>query len=484
MRKSERKITLKAKKILAIFLIVVMIGTSGTVLFKPKPAEAQCVCGAICTLAGGGIGRAIDVVMNSQIVVEIYNTYSTLTTLYDSLTAGFNGVISGALQTADNNLNEYLDAFVAYDLIPMMQDWTAQGHAINVATNQQINTMMDGRMQARTIGELQNMESEAARLFRPNQNACVGGTLSGGLTRGRVIARGLERSLPLQHIGAGGNVLSSQAISALQNMQQQDANLFPGMDYYTAQVLGTGGQYCSQITIQIEEDDYLTAAGSGNAMYQTARQNNYYERYCNPQANGGTGCPNGAGANVDGDILVLETLFERDTIDIRQPERLQSVNDLVVNLIEPEVPNIIPPTTFNSPDAQEEILGRRAFRARRVLAKKAVYDTVARRAPGTRVGPYVETLRLAAGVGLEDISENPSLNEVINAMAGERFWTGTYNLGNVQGPAQVNHEKLTLQAVELMQLSDYLDQLNNLSLLLATQVANETVELGDAAGRF
>ena len=155
---------------------------------------------------------------------------------------------------------------------------------------------------------------------------------------------------------------------------------------------------------------------------------------------------------------------------------------MITNLIEPEVPNLIDPVVFGSSDANEEMLGRRSFRARKVLAKKVVYDVAARRAPGSRIGPYVETVRKAAGVDLEDISENPSLNEVVNALAAERFWTGVYNIQNNKGPAQVDHEKLSVQATELMQLSDYMDILDNISLILAAQVANETVELGDSGG--
>lgn len=465
-------------------LIVFLIGTTAVTVFKPKPAEAQCVCGMICTLAGSGVGRAIQTIMSAEIVVEIANTYSTLSTLYDTLTSGFNLTVTDALTTADNNLNEFLDSWVAYDLIPAMKAFTKQDDVMMVAQSQQLNAMQDGRMLSKTLGTLQGIETTAFINTRPNQSVCVGGTISGGLVRGRTITQALGRAMPLQNLEAGGNVLSAAAIAALQQIQQTKADVFPGMEYYRAQTGGYGGQYCSEYTISIDEDDYNSAAAGGAGLYQKARMNNYYNRYCNPLSNGGSGCPNGPGPMMDGDILVMDTLFESETIDLDQDDRLQSVNDLVINLIEPEVPNIVPPSTFSDPATQEELLQRRSFRARRVLAKKAIYDVAARRAPGTRVGPYVETLRLAAGVELEDISENPSLNEIVNALVAERFWTGTYNLSNVQGPAQVDHEKLTLQAVELMELGDYLDQLQNLSMMLAAQVANETIELGNAGGRY
>ncbi len=487
MRQGRHTFMSRAKALAAALVLVVLVSTTTYTVFKPKPAQAQCVCGMLCTLAGGGIGQAINTIMTAQVVVEILNTYSSLSTLYDALTQGFNGVITNSLQVADDNLNQFMDDFVAYDLIPAMKEWTAQFNTLQISHNTQFNAMIDGRNQTKVLGALDDLEAKSFIEARANPNVCVGATFSGGLVRGRTFRDKFGPAFSNRIMGLDGNVLSQTVINALQNAQITDlrnVNIFPGLDYYRAQTGGFGGQYCSEYHIEIDEDDYLSAAAGGSALYQLARFNNYYNLYCDPAANGGSGCPNGPGAYKNKDVLVQETLLDKDTIDFTVEEELQAVTDLVINLCQPEVPDVIPPSSFSNPSTQEEILGRRSFRARRQVCKKLIVDVAARRVPGTRVGAYRETLGKAAGVKLEDLSENPSLHEIMNVLAGERFWTGTYNLGNVDGPAQVDHEKLTLQAAELMLIGDYYDMMNSLSMMLASQVANEIIELGDpASGR-
>ncbi len=485
MRILRRLKNRKLKAAAAALVMLLIFSGSAVTVFKPKPAQAQCVCGMLCTLQGSGIGRAINTVMQSQIVVEIVNTYSTLSNLYGNLTDGFNLSVTDALNTAENELNDYFEQYFAYDLIPMMQQRTRQRNVMIVDQTKTLNAFQDGQTANQARRQIESLEADAFVEARVSENTCVPASFGGGTNRARHITKYLKIAMPLQGLNAGGNVIPPHIAEQLQTLDPtyEEANaMFPGLGYYRAQFVGRGGQYCSEYVIEIDEDDYLTAAADGNALYQQARLFNYIQKYCNPDANNGVGCFGNTGSLMDYDILVDQTLFADDTIDFEAPGRLEAVNDLITNLVEPEVPDLIDPAVFGSAAAQEEFLGRRSFRARRVLAKKVIYDVAARRAPASRIGPFVETLRKAAGVELSDISDNPSLNEVVNALATERFWTGVYNLQNNKGPAQLDHEKLSVQAAELMHLSDYMDILSNISLIAATQVANETIELGDSGG--
>jgi hypothetical protein len=414
--------------ILAIFVIGAVSVSSYQVL-KPKPARAQCICGELCTSIFGGISTAIGFITTATKVVRIWEIYNTVMTLVDTLQAGFNGIIGAAMGTADQNLNDWFENWLAYDLRPAMQDQTGQLHTMVTDQARTLASGQDAIQQERAQTAFNEELAEAHDEARPSEHVCTAGTMSTGISRARTITKALKRSLPLETDAEGGNEVGSWA-------------------------------------------------ENGNIEFQLNKFLNYLSKYCNAQGNGGSGCFGGTTApQPDADILVEETLFSQDTIDISDAttDPKGVIDDLARNLVEPEAPEVMPPSSFDNPDAQETYLRRRADRTKRALAKKTIYDILATRAPGSQAGTYVQALRQSVGVDITEISPNPSYNEVMNALTEERFQSGVYNLGNVDNPEAATREGVALQSLEVVRLNDRRELMNTIGMIIASQAAQDII---------
>lgn len=417
---------------------VMVVGTLvfGTYqLVKPKPAEAfVCTCGTPCTLPGTiSVGWAQGL---GYITTQLSTSGSAITTVYSNLITSFTTTINQELTDAYQNLSDWLDDFLVNELTPAMQDQTGQLNALIIDQTRQLASAVDGQIMNQTLRMRDIEEARARREATPSETVCVSGSVSGGMTRSRVLSKAMSRALPAETLGVSGNQ--------------------PG-----------------------------SAAEFGDTGYQRHRFENYVNLYCNPESNDGEGCfGNPAAPYPDQDILVREVLFKENTIDLEStPGRRQSVTDLVANLVEPEAPSPVSVSDATGTlEGRERYLQNRAIRAQRALAKKVVYDVVARRTPGSRMGDYVQELRNSAGVDLVDMSENPSWNELVNALAEERFWSGVYNIDNITEPEATMREKITVQALEVLQLNDLLDQYRNISMLAASQAAHKTMTTGRDSG--
>lgn len=82
-------------------------------------------------------------------------------------------------------------------------------------------------------------------------------------------------------------------------------------------------------------------------------------------------------------------------------------------------------------------------------------------------------MRKAAGIKDGLISDNPSHNEIMQAMMSERFRTGKYASGQVDEPENNQREMIIQTAFQLMQMSDQLDLMDRYSLMLAGQVGDQ-----------
>ena len=413
----------------AVFLAAGIAGFGLIKAFEPAPARAQCSCGNLCTSAGGGISTAIAAVSSSQVVVEIYNVYTTVNGLYNGLMDTYNSVISGSLLDTGSNQKSWFENFVAYDLTPSMKDQTAQMNTMLIDQTRQLASAKDAEQLNKTMRAYEDAQFEARRESEPSESVCVAGTMSGGFARAKVVTKELERALPEENAGVSGNVQGSPA-------------------------------------------------EAGEGPYQLNRRDRYVACYCNPDANNGNGCfGEDSGPFVDQDILVEETLFKGETIDIKStPGKREAIRDLIANLVEPTTNNIVPPSAMDSVEGRNSYLNLRATRAQRNMAKKTITDIVARRAPGSRMADYVQSLRSSAGVDLTEISPNPSWNEMVTALSEERFWSGVYNMDNVTQPEAVSREQVALQTLELLQMSEYMDSLNNIAMLTASQTAQQAIE--------
>jgi|AntRauTorcE11897_2_1112592.scaffolds.fasta_scaffold00112_26 hypothetical protein len=420
---------------LAAVFIIGLIGFSTYQIVKPTPARAQCSCGTPCTAIVGGVSFAMNALDVGTIIPQLWSAYSAVESVYTSLMTGFNTLISGELVTAEDNSKTWYENFYAYDLTPAMQEQTGQLNTMLIDQSRQLAAAKDGQQLNRTFREIDLDEYRSHREATPSESVCVAGTVSGGMPRARVITKAMKRALPAESLGISGNE--------------------------------AGG-----------------ASAGGDATYQKDRFDKYVAKYCNPDANGGNGCfGNPPAPYTDHDILVEEVIFKQDTLDIdTTPGQKEALDDLTRNLVEPEAPQVMAESAMNSVSGREFFLNKRAVRAQRTLAKKAVADVIARRMPGSRMDTYVQALRSSAGVDLVEMSGNPSWNELVNALAEERFWSGVYNMNNVTEPEAVTREKIAVQAIEVLQLNDVLDMYKNIALLSASQAAHNTMATSQNTG--
>ena len=232
MRILRRLKNRKIKAAAAAFVMLLIFSGSAVTVFKPKPAQAQCVCGLLCTLQGSGIGRAINTVTQSQIVVEIVNTYSSLSNLYGSLMDGFNLSVTDALNVAENELNDYFEQYFAYELIPMMQQRMRQRNVSIVSQTNMLNSFQDQQTGVQSRRLIDSIEADAFVEARISENTCVPASFGGGTNRARHVTKYLKIAMPLQGLSTGGNTIPPRIAEQLQTMEPtyEEANaIFPGL---------------------------------------------------------------------------------------------------------------------------------------------------------------------------------------------------------------------------------------------------------------
>ena len=125
-----------------------------------------------------------------------------------------------------------------------------------------------------------------------------------------------------------------------------------------------------------------------------------------------------------------------------------------------------------------------SYKAKRQAVYDALYFVVARRAPGSKSGEFLEKMRgIAAGAsgdtpggaGVDPAyfapNQNPSRNEIMQVMMAERFRTGSYSVDQVDNPENNGREMVVQQAFMAMQLTDQLDLMDRFSIMLAAEVS-------------
>ena len=437
---------LNTSRLFVLVFSIFMVGAVSVVTYKtisPKPAVAQSCSCELCTAISGGISTAVMTITSNTFLVEVINIFTTLLSLYNTVINAFGTVVPAALGTADANLENTIETLLVYDIRPAQQDMTAQLNTAIIDQSRNLASFSSATQQQVAQQRLQENVLDAHKDATPSEGVCEIASSSVGMTRARVISESLSNALTRKDTGDGGNADGSRA------------------------------QF-------------------GNAQYQAQKYQNYLTFYCNPAANAGNGCfappnitaPAAPTPLMDHDILVHDVLFKTDTIDFTDvtQEREQVIEDLTRNLVEPEADSPIPLSAIDSVDTRERYLKRRSTRTKKSLAKKTISDVVSRRSPGSQARDFILPLRQSAGVDLQNISDNPSYNEVVNALVEERFQSGVYNLGVVDNREAISRENVALQALEVLRINDRLKLLDMVSTMIASQAAQEIIETGGLSG--
>lgn len=351
------------------------------------------------------------------------------------------------------NINHWLDWWNTlwyYNFNPALQDMARQLAVLDADQARAIGAFNDMLTRGGTFGRRADRDIASHVAQRPSENVCAAGSLSGGMIQAEVFTDAYNAAAGADMLVRTGNMAG-------------------------------------------------TAAAGGTAAENNARYRNYVARYCDPNENAGVNdCTTAAPfAGLDRDVT--GQVFQKETIDLKDPDTKQVVDDLVTNIAEPFVRDPIPYVATNSAEGQELVLKNEAYKAQRQVVFDALYHVVSRRAPTSSLASFTVPVHQAAGVpvamreiknaeekavadagGLLSVRRAqaqplatplpPSKNEVMNVLAVERSATGDFAARQVDEPANNAREAVVQEGVRLRQLNDMLDLVDRYSLIVAGQV--------------
>jgi len=219
-----------------------------------------------------------------------------------------------------------------------------------------------------------------------------------------------------------------------------------------------------------------------------SRWDDYCQYFKDPESNGGiSACndPDEEGIVKNADIDIEGFLF-KDTIDMSSKAARTAVRDLFINLHQSEITNKQKINSNGYITDIEIALKREHTAALRNSAAHVIASIIARRAPvhyetisGVTSGDLIKAIRKNAGVpagaGTEDdpneVSPNPSYNELMLALTKERFLDPTYYI-RVQGsiPA-IQREQASVEGYVNMQLNDIYQMQEQINTLIAAKAS-------------
>lgn len=328
------------------------------------------------------------------------------------------------LNRTEINLIEWWGTMWDYNLRPSLQAMTIQ---LNTATTDQAKTYqasMDAEHSTQNNLVIMRQEVRAHQVTR--DNICPPAGLPPA--RGKVMAHQVQRNLETK-----GNAVTNAKIGSPSEQ-------------------GTGG-------------------------YMAYRINTYEEFFCDPASNGGTNVCTGTAdpAFYDADVKVTEMIYNKLTIPVEDGadgEKYQkAVEELTENMLNTTAVTVTPERSVDTPEAKEQIFARRSAMARHNAAKSVTNKIIGQRMPGTQLGQWITAIREEAGIPADEIGDNPSYREVMHALSIDRFNSGKFASEIIKDKAGIEMEKLSAQAFYLMQLRDYYELLERMSLVLAVQVA-------------
>ncbi|HRI77744.1 MAG TPA: hypothetical protein PLX33_12255 [Alphaproteobacteria bacterium] len=414
------------KKILAVVGITAFMaaGYLSLNVATSCKSQAQCVC-SLCTYAAGGMGTAINLVNTTTTLPGITIATTMITAKFTEAMIAFDLAVAAKILEVGKNLNDWFDTFWLYNLRPAMQAMTVQLNTADADQSNIIGQYSDSMDANRTNMALMGTEIEEHRAMRPSETVCVGATTAGGMARAANIRRAYATSAPRERLNRSG---------ARQG----------------------------------------TAAANGPGADQGERWQDYVANYCDPTVNGGAAGCTAAGPMAGRDLDVTGEIFEKDTIDVRDANTRKVVDDLLTNIVEPVTMAPVPVEMLSGAEGQELFLEGEAYKTRRQVLFDAVYYIVARRVPGSDMAEFIEPIRTAAG--LTNSSDNPSHNEVMDALMVDRYRSGQNTTNQVDEPENNARELVMQQALQAMQMSDQIDLLDRYALIIAARVGKSVNE--------
>lgn len=405
-------------------------------------------CGE-CIYPNPGLAGAIMAAYNNTIEPAIAYLEYEIMAWWTVVYRAYKGAFLLVLDWVAGQMVDWFSTLWHYNLYPSLQ---AMARQLSVADTEQafaLGMFSDAKHFLRVKRTLEDLDLAGHRAQRVSDNVCVAGSMMGGMTRAALFSRAYNATAPAERLDRSAN--------ALRTVPE-----------------GSGAKVPSLMA---------TGAAAGTNPDMKARWDAYRSRYCRDKynngypVNGDKGC---IGTNDDGstdrnfadqDIDVIGQIFMKDTIDLTDYYTMQNLDALIINIAEPFVKDSAPPGSDKNVTGQAAILDAQAYKAKRQLVYDSLYHLVARRVQGSgqQMKEFIASIREDAGLDPITASENPSRNEVMQALLTERFRSGTYALQQIDEPENNRREMVIEQALQVMQMSDQLDLMDRYSLLLASK---------------
>lgn len=227
-----------------------------------------------------------------------------------------------------------------------------------------------------------------------------------------------------------------------------------------------------------------STAESGTGQHLNYRITTYEDFFCDPAANSGNNICSGTADPefYDADVRVSDFIYNQMTIPVEDPtdgEKYQkAIEELTENMLNTTVVAPTPEGALDTPEAKEQMIARRSYYARHNATRAITQSIIGQRMPGSQLGQWIAEIREEAGIPLDEVGENPSYREVMHAISIDRFNSGKFASEIIKNKAGIEMEKLSAKAFYLMQLRDYYELLERMSLVLAVQVSTMADGIG------
>jgi hypothetical protein len=403
-------------------------------------SSSQKASAAVCMQPTNGLGAAVQSVTTMDTIPALVGgPSSSLSQMLAAIVASNTAMVTSVatdILTTDNNSDNFLKQFWFYDMRPSLQDWTAQ---YNVAmTNNALNIaqFFDAQTQMQLERDKDVRELASHRASRSSEKICTASTNMAGLIRSAQIRDSLAQA------GAREALLGTLPNTA-------GAGLYVG-----SAGTPTNGGKANAIKLAYEKFESL---------------------YCNKTDSDTFVCP-ADGTRKDQDLLLSEALLEPDTVKYEEPEVQETVDDLLRNIIEPQVytPSTnLSQTAVRTTVGQQALLEKRAALAKRQALWHLAYWIVGHKASGSQSRQWLEPLRTEAKINATNIAPNPSYYEIMRAMTSDRYRTGRFGIEAIEDPENTARSLVAQQAITAMMLNDQMDLMDRYAVVIGAQLASQ-----------
>ena len=427
-------------KMLAV-AVCMMLSLTAVNVTTSTPAQAfLCMNGNNCIM-GAGLSTGITT-NNLQFNTSAAAQISLALGAYLVLIAGaWVGAMEYATNTATKEVRGTIDTFFFYNQRPALQAMTEQVNIADAAQALEIIKFNDAKQANIVALDLQEQEMDSKERNKATEDGCIAATVTGGMTRSDVIKTAYAATAPIMAV-SGASSLNPNGSPALGR---------------GANAVGSG------------------AAAGGMGADVKARFQNYKEKYCDPNTNGGKSGCTAAGPYANRDLDVAGEIFLKKTINLKDQAGVESVvNDLVTNITEPFVPDPLRGDVVNTSTGMNKMKERETYRARRQVGRDAMYHIIADRAPAntSAASAFVNEISEAAGVSAPSLPQNTSVNETMDVLSARQFQTGQYGIGLQEDTVATAKQLAFIEGIGAMNTSQTLDSADRMMLLMAAQASS------------